>query len=115
VRRLGSGTFEVDVEFPSGVVLRQVVLTKRVMATQQQCAWAAARLAQGASAEDVARELNAHGVQTVPIRFTADRVIGAAAAYRLDHPLAELPAGAVRVDALSATLSVDARLGRPAS
>jgi hypothetical protein len=113
VRRLGAGTFEVDVEFPGDVILRQVVLTKRIMATQQQAAWAAARLADGAAAEDVATELNAAKVRPVPIPFTADRVINAAAAYRQRHPLPGLPPGAVRLDMLDAPVSLDPLRARP--
>jgi hypothetical protein len=83
------------------------------MATQQQAAWAAARLADGAAAEDVATELNAAKVRPVPIPFTADRVINAAAAYRQRHPLPGLPPGAVRLDMLDAPVSLDPLRARP--
>ena len=58
VRPLAFGVVQVEVEFPTGVRVRRIVETFPTKSTQPQRLYAAQRLAGGASAVEVADELN---------------------------------------------------------
>lgn len=82
VTRLAHSTYEVDIDFVSGVTVRKIVRASRLVATQASCAWAAARIRAGDQPASVADQLNLYIRDSgKSLAFTADRAVAAAHEY----------------------------------